>query len=178
MLGYRCKSCDRDLLQDVILENDFARITEVVTQYDLFEDWPWPLIYQQVDKMLPGSKFILTIRKDEQTWLDSLKKHSMRTHPTRHCRKLAYGHNYPSGHEKEHTEFYRRHNANVRSFFEGRENDFIEVCWENKFGWNELCAFLQKDIPDVPFPHANMGSDGRPKTMFHFMNRVLSTLGR
>lgn len=128
-----------------MLENDFARINEVVGEYDLFEDWPWPLIYKELDQMFPGSKFILTVRKDEEAWLSSIKTHSMRRHPTRHCRKLAYGYSYPNGYEKEHIEFYKRHNDNARSFCERRENDFLEVCWEKNNGWNELCAFLEKD---------------------------------
>ena len=102
ILGYRCTSCSRSLLEDWVLRNDLSRIRAVVNQFDLFEDWPWPLIYQELDLMFPGSKFILTTRRNESLWLASLKKHSMRTHPTQHCRQLAYGYSFPHRHEKEH----------------------------------------------------------------------------
>lgn len=178
ILGYRVKDCDRTLLEDIRLQHDLTRIKKVVSEYDLFEDWPWPLMFRELDELYPGSKFILTTRKKDDYWLASLKSHSMKTRPRGHCRKLAYGYNYPNGHEKAHLEFYRRHNDDARAYFKGRDKDFIEVCWENGHDWKELCAFLGKNIPDVPFPHAKSGSDQKPSTARYLTNRVLSTLWR
>ena len=173
ILGYRCTSCDRSLLEDIILRNDFTNIKNTVNQYDLFEDWPWPLIYKELDQMFPGSKFVLTVRKDEKVWLNSLKNHSMRTHITRHCRKLVYGYNFPHQYEKEHIEFYNLHNETVRSYFKGRENNFLEICWENDHDWDELCSFLGKDIPHASLPHGNKGSEQRIKPIRFIINRLL-----
>jgi len=159
VLGLRCKSCDRGLLEDFVVRKDFTRIEETVRDHDLFEDWPWPLIYRDLDRMYPGSKFILTARRSPEAWLESLKKHSMRTHPTRHHRKLAYGFPYPHGRERDHLEFYRRHNDEVRAYFEGRRENFIELCWEKGDGFRELCGFLGCEVPDTPMPHANRGAD-------------------
>lgn len=175
-LGYLCKSCDRELLKDVMTSKDFSRVRKVVSEYDLFEDWPWPLIYNELDLMFPSSKFILTVRKDEDTWLRSMKKHSMRKHPTRHCRKLAYGYNYPYRHEKKYIEFYKQHNKNVKNYFKGRENDFIELCWETGDGWNELCNFLGAEIPDIPFPHANKSVNQRVDNSWVLINKVFSKI--
>lgn len=36
-------------------------------------------------------------------------------------------------------------------------NNLLE--WEPKDGWEPLCAFLGKSIPEVPFPYANQGND-------------------
>lgn len=177
ILGYRCVSGNRDLLEDVILRNDLSRIRSVVDHYDLFEDWPYPLIYRELDQMYPGSKFILTVRKDSETWLNSLKKHSMRTHPTRHFRKLAYGYNYPHLAEREHLEFYARHNDKVRNYFQFRKADFIEVCWENGDGFETLCKFLGKDAPGAVFPHSNRGLDQRTGFIRLLTNKVLCSIG-
>ena len=144
ILGYRCTSCDRKLLEDFRLKNDFTRIINKVGHFDLLEDWPWPLIYKELDRMFPGSKFILTIRKDEKTWFNSIKKHSMKTHPIMHCRKLAYGYSFPHKYEQEHLEFYKKHNDNVRTYFVGRDRDFIEICWENGDGFEKLCKLSWK----------------------------------
>jgi len=38
------------------------------------EDNPWPLIYKELDKRIPGCKFILTLR-DEESWYSSVKRH-------------------------------------------------------------------------------------------------------
>ena len=161
ILGYRCTSCDRNLLEDVVLRNDFTRVKQTVSHYNFFEDWPWPLIYKELDHLYPGSKFILTTRNNEYNWLESLKSHSLRTHPTIHCRKLAYGYNYPQKHELQYLEFYKRHNDKVRTYFKGRDNDFIDICWENGDGFEKLCNFLKCDIPDIPLPHANKGAENR-----------------
>ena len=174
IFGYRCTSWDRGLLKDVVRRNDFTRVKEVIAEHDLFEDWPWPLIYKELDLMCPGSKFILTVRKDGEAWLKSLKQHSLRTNPLKNCRKLAYGYSYVNGHEKEHLELYARHNENIRSYFKGREDDFIEVCWEKGHGWNELCNFLGQDIPEVDFPHSNKASDKHAGKIRVLINRVLS----
>ena len=174
ILGYRCTSCDKGLLEDISLRNDFTRIKKTVSQFDLFEDWPWPLIYKELDLMYPGSKFILTKRENENVWLSSLKKHSMRTHPTRHCRKLAYGHAFPHKYEDEHLEFYKRHNDDVRTYFKGRDNDFIEICWENGDSFEKLCNFLRRDVPSITLPHANRGSDIKVETSRLLINKFLS----
>lgn len=154
ILGLRCTGYNKTLLEDIVYRNDISRIIHEVDNYDLFEDWPWPLIYQRLDQLFPGSKFILTVRSSEDKWIESLKNHSMQ-HPTIHCRKLAYGFDFPHNHEKEHIEFYRRHNDSVRLYFDGRSKDFLEICWENGDGWEKLCNFLGYDLPDVPLPHAN-----------------------
>lgn len=173
ILGYRCTSCSRSLLDDVITRRDFTEVKRVVAEYDLFEDWPWPLIYRDLDQLFPGSKFVLTVRKSEDSWLKSLRSHSLRTSPVRTCRKLAYGFDYPHGHEQEHIDFYNRHNSEVRQYFSNRPDDFIELCWEQGDGFAELCRFLDVEQPDAPLPHANRASDQPVQPM-----RVLKNYGR
>ncbi len=126
----------------------------VAERYDSFEDWPWPLIYRQLDERFPDARFILTLRKDPETWLRSLLSHARRTGPTQ-ARELVYGYAMPQGHEAAHLAFYNAHNKGVRAYFQGRENKLLEVCWETGSGWEELAAFLQLPVPDRPLPHAN-----------------------
>lgn len=173
ILGLRCAGCDIRLLKDFVLRKDFSRVKHAVKHHDLFQDWPWPLMYEQLDEMFPGSKFILTVRKSEEKWIESLKKHAMRKHHRKHCRKLVYGFNFPHGHEKEHMEFYRKHNDDVRSHFRGREADFIELCWENGDGFDRLCKFLNCEVPDQPLPHANKSTGKRAKLSRLITNKLL-----
>jgi hypothetical protein len=156
-LGFRCTTCDIGLLEDFVEKKEFKRIKNTVANFDFFEDWPWPLMYKQLDFMYPDSKFILTVRKSEKVWIESLKSHSMRTHPTLHCRSLAYGYNFPHKYEKEHVEIYRKHNNDVREYFKGRDN-FLEICWENGDDYEKLCNFLGVEVLKQPVPHANKGS--------------------
>lgn len=155
ILGYKTTGCNRKLLEDVVVEKSFTNVFKHVHEYDFFEDWPWPLIYKELDKNFPGSKFILTIRENEDKWFNSLKSHSLITHPNLHCRKLAYGYNYPHRREREHKELYLAHRHYVNEYFQHRQSDFIELCWETGDDWQKLCSFLGKEIPDVNFPHQN-----------------------
>lgn len=154
-LGYRHTSFQRALLVDFVAGNPEPAFA-VADQFDSFEDWPWPLMYRELDARFPRSKFILTLRASPEIWLESLKQHSTTTHPDMHARKLAYGWDYPHGHEQEHLAFYRRHAEAVRAHFGSR---LLELTWEDGDGWEKLCGFLDKPVPDVPLPHANRASD-------------------
>ena len=135
-------------------ENDLEGLFEIADIFDAFEDWPWPLLYRQFDARFPGSKFILTVRKDPQTWFRSLAQHALRTGPTEY-RKRIYGTFMPQTAMDRHIAFYENHNAAVRAYFAGRPGDFIELCWENGDGWPALSRFLGFPEPNLAFPHAN-----------------------
>ena len=172
VLGLKCTGSDRRLLEDWVLRDDFSRIDQKVAKYDLFQDWPWPLVYKALDESYPGSKFILTVRKSDEVWYESLKRHSLRTSPTRHCRELAYGYNYPHKYKQEHLDFYNRHNQDVREYFKGRSSDLLEVCWEKGDGFKELCAFLGLEDPGVPIPHSNKSADVKIQWRRLWSNRL------
>jgi len=178
ILGYNYMGCRRDLLEDLISRNDYNKVFDVVKKYDAFEDWPWPLIYKELDREFPGSKFILTIRKDEETWLNSIKKHSLKRLPIFRIngRKLIYGHTFPHRHEKVYLDYYNRHNRGVSEYFKDRPDDLLVVCWESGAGWEALCSFLNKEIPKVNIPHANKSRRAKSiKSKFIFLiNSVLS----
>ena len=121
-------------------KDDFASLMKMIEAYDSFEDWPWPLIYREIDTAFPGSKFILTKRKCAETWFYSLCKHADRTGPTVY-RERIYGFSMPHMHKKEHLHFYEHHIDSVRAYFKGRSNDLLEVCWEDGDGWDQLASF-------------------------------------
>ena len=111
------------------LHDDSSTIRKAIQEFDSFEDIPWPCVYKTVNKDYANSKFILTVRKDGKTWLDSLKYHALTAAPnTRYSRKLLFGYPYPQRHEAFFVECYERHRRDVHDYFRGREN-FVEVCW-------------------------------------------------
>jgi hypothetical protein len=151
ILGYRHKTWDKAFYDEYAAGNIEA-IDATLDAYDSFDDWPWPALYRHVDARHPGSRFILTLRKDPDTFVRSLQ-----THTERRSEKTRMWHAYgmPSG--RFDVELARRryteHTESVREYFKDRPGDLLEVCWENGEGWERLCAFLGRAVPETPFPH-------------------------
>ena len=152
-LGLRYVSWDRQAF-GWWLQNRHDELFQTVSEFDSFEDWPWPLIYQEIDVRYPGSKFILTRRKDAATWFRSICKHADWTGP-HEVNRHVYGYELPYGHQAEHCEFYENYLVSVRKYFRDRPEALLEVCWEDGDGWPALCEFLDFEQPTIPFPHAN-----------------------
>lgn len=92
-MGFRNKSYDMKLLRDYSIRN-IENTIRVTADYDSFEDWPWPLVYKELDAHYDDAKFILTIRKSPEVWFESLCKHADRTGP-REARRIVYGYTMP-----------------------------------------------------------------------------------
>lgn len=152
-LGFRHAPYRFDLLH-CVQQDRLEEIFEYSDLHDSFEDWPWPLLYPELDRRYPSSKFILTTRADSATWFRSLRQHADRNGPSE-FRRIVYGYEMPNGREAEHISLYEQHNSDVREYFRTRPRDFLEVCWETGAGWPELCAFLNEDVPAIGFPHVN-----------------------
>lgn len=127
-----------------------------LSKYDSFDDFPWPYLYEMISAKYPRAKFVLTRRSSADAWLRSLQKHYCRAGPT-YDNMAYYGYYSPYQNPEHHLDLYRNHNERVRKFFAGRPN-FVELCWEEGHGWEELCGFLGKNVPDDPFPRANVAS--------------------
>lgn len=152
--GKKHCSWNHDILEEC-RKGKFERFFETISKNDSFEDWPWPLYFRLIDIYFPNSKFILTTRISVDVWLESLKKHSLRTGP-KHSRLLAYGLEYPHLDEKYMKDFYTNHNKYVRDYFKGRDNDFLEICWERGDNLEKIYKFLNKPIPvNLSIPHLN-----------------------
>lgn len=175
MLGFeKHLSCRNDLLEKYRLGN-IEEVLKVADDYRTFEDWPWPLIYKELyDRYRESALFILTVRKSPDKWVESLKNHSLRTHPVHHSRRLAYGYDYPHGFEEEHKLMYENHNVEVRHFFQtrGAGHQLLELCWEAGDGWKKLCEFLALPVPDVPLPHENSGEAPGVNEDFYRKNQL------
>lgn len=106
-----------------IAKNAPALIHSLVPRYDAFQDNPWPLFYEDLDRRYPGSRFILTVRSPE-TWIESVVAH-FGDHDTP-MRRYIYGVGHPEGNEWVFLERYRRHNDEVRHYFRNRSEDYVD----------------------------------------------------
>jgi hypothetical protein len=129
---------------------------EVAKKYDAFQDNPWPMLYKEMYHEFPDSKFILTVR-EQNKWISSIVN-SFGGKSTV-MREWIYGEECgdPKGSESVYLERYSQHYREVHEFFEDKKGKLLEVNWEDSSGWKELCNFLQMNIPNIDFPHANKG---------------------
>jgi hypothetical protein len=123
-------------------------------------DLPITILYEQLDRAYPGSKFILTTR-DEARWLASVERHFSRTNPfraqwdrdpvTHRLHRALYGRKTFDA--TVFLERFRRHNAEVRSYFKDRPDDLLILDVDD--GWAPLCRFLGQTPPKLPYPKLN-----------------------
>jgi hypothetical protein len=162
VLGYDSLHWGRGEAPRIWAEMNQSGGSPTLDRYYAASDNPIPLFYKQLDKLYPGSKFILTLR-DERDWIGSMERLWSYDHnPTRWqwdewpisntIHRALYG----------RTDFdaetmlarYRRHTREVLAHFAGRPSDLLVFNVEHD-GWHRLCQFLDEPIPDVPYPHEN-----------------------
>lgn len=154
------------------VNRDYEELFKMIQYYETFADSPWggSDLYLEIYKRLPDSKFILTIR-DPEKWYDSLEKmltkfdSSLETaldsfHANKRCGavyflKNAFGIETLAGNKQKIVDHYCAHNQRVISFFAEHDADFMIFDMPGGDGWEKLCHFLRKPIPDGPFPRAN-----------------------
>ncbi len=161
-LGFDHQSTRPDLVRDA-RQGDLRRILALAEKKDSFEDWPWPLLYRELDDAFPGSRFVLTVREPEK-WLRSnrnmLRRPGYGTTAHHELRGLIFGFSFPDVTDEQLLRRYSRHNREVREYFRDRPGALLVVDWERGDGWPQLCGFLGVEVPELPFPHANRGYYG------------------
>ena len=139
--------------------------SQTMERWYAFSDLPFPLIYRQLDKAYPGSKFILTVRSEDK-WIKSVERlWDPKFNPTRWVwdkwpftntiHIALYGR---STFDREvFLARYRRHNAEVQDYFRGRETDLLVMNAGD--GWSKIAGFLGLPTPRVPYPMRNQTVD-------------------
>lgn len=152
--------------------NKTDELISFISNFNNVEDFPWALIYKELDEALDNTMFILTTRSTPEKWYESQCKHYLREYrqETLYINKTVYGYEDPHENKEAYISKYVNHNKEVREYFQSKSN-FVEVCWENGDGWQELCSFLETETPTVDFPFLNR----RPPK--HFAEKVFRKLG-
>lgn len=161
-LGCRHQSYDM-LLAEKFCQGDRLAVLNAAKAYDTFEDWPWFLAYETLATAYPQAKFILTMRQTSSAYVNSLYRHRQREgafspdfiEPSWWRTVLGHAPNFwnPDFFRAK----YEAHNEAVIRYFQDKPNRLLMLCWEKGDGWNELCTFLGKPLPQEPFPHLNKG---------------------
>lgn len=153
------------------LRLDLARLVK----WDAATDSPVALFFRRLEEQFPDARFILTER-DIDAWIRSchhnhvwpgnyVSNKGIRRLP--HIRKILCLHRSVFGTERFHPETFREaylsHRDAVIQHFRRKKRDLLvmDICGGDS--WEPLCEFLGKPVPDVPFPHENVGKFKRLK---------------
>jgi hypothetical protein len=167
-LGFRSVHWEPQRLTEVVLGRDDNPDFRRYDDCDCIFDIPHAYFYREIGEAYPGLKYILTVR-DEEAWYRSMCKHyaSLPDRFSREDRRRAAAIQriiYGSGTFPSKEGFYRLPaflykkrfrdwNESVRLSVPQERLLVINVCQGE--GWEKLCPFVGKPIPDVPFPHSN-----------------------
>ncbi len=167
-LGYTVAGFDqfRHLAQkpDLTRAEITAVAIETARDFDAVQDMPWPVLYAELDKAFPGSKFIHVVR-DPARWISSAVGDF--GDQGNELRRFVYGSPAPVGHEPEWLRRYHQHNADVAAYFAGRPQDFLSLRLEDGgVSWAAICPFLGANIPDMPWPHTNTRRSKKARQFF------------
>ncbi|EXJ71863.1 uncharacterized protein A1O5_04364 [Cladophialophora psammophila CBS 110553] len=150
------------------------RLRALTRGYRSTMDAPMCDLIPEVVATYPDAKFILTVRDSEESWWRSWNEsigHQLGTGP----RRVVYRSLISSVHLLRRMDdlcqeirirlerdwgsikprMYRMHNQRVRELVpQGRLLEY-----NVKDGWGPLCAFLDVEVPDRPFPKLNEGAN-------------------
>jgi hypothetical protein len=157
ILGYTVKDTTPRALVP-ILRGNYGKVLRIIRNYDALEDTPWFIIYRELDRLIPGSKFILTVR-DEASWYTSVSKHIGDLRAAHHEWIYGRGKGLPKDDREYTIRVYNQHNAGVIEYFRERPDDLLVLDFTKGDQWEPLCSFLGKPVPDLPFPHYNKTSE-------------------
>lgn len=136
----------------------------IIQRFEGFTDNPIPLLYKQLDKKYPNSKFIHTVRSEGE-WIKSIQwlytlgskkfewKNEQRKDVIREMHVKLYG--TATFDEALFLQKYRAYNRDVTEYFANRPADLLVLDLTQGDGFDKLCSFLGKGKPGAPFPHRN-----------------------
>ena len=142
-----------------------GRLT-IVDQCDAVTDTPIVPIYKELSELYPDSRFILTVREQDE-WLPACEEFWSRSMGPLYCQysgtafakyvrivnKEVYG---SSDFDRElFKAVYESHVKGVMSWFAHSPERLLilDIC--SGQGWKELCTFLGCPVPALAFPHTN-----------------------
>lgn len=145
---------EKKIIKDFHDNQNYQSICQLAENYITFEDRPWNMweLYRHLDNYFPNSLFILTIR-DSHTWWKSVEHWLTVTKPNilqlykKHLRICDFS-------QATMVESYERHNSEIIEYFKDTQK-LLVINFENGEGWEKLCSFLNKPIPNYDFPHRN-----------------------
>jgi hypothetical protein len=156
-----------------------AMIREMCKGYQAIVDCPVNLMPKDFVEVFPKAKFILTTRNSAEQWRESFSKTLDLTYapwwyistwmfPATRMLVLQIAPKWEAQNKAmfdgatvyrtKSTDIYPRYNEYCRNLFKNKE-ELLE--YRAGEGWERLCEFLGKDIPDQPYPKVFVKAENR-----------------
>jgi hypothetical protein len=162
---------DPDSFYNATQNNNEADWDKIYAEYDAAVDWPTCTFYKELMNKYPDAKVVLTVRSAD-SWYQSVKKTIHATAMNNDTFNGEKAENFkrminhvvldgavsdPERFEKEEDikQIFLDHNEEVKHYVPTDKLYVMEI----GEGWEGLCKFLGKDVPDVPYPRGN-STDG------------------
>ncbi len=145
---------------------------EIFAGYGATVDWPACSFYRELAEHYPHAKILLTVRSSESWWKSvsntifvplalAAAKNPAEANPIERMMK-ALAKNVFDGNlaDRDHcVRVFERHNEEVQRLI---PKDRLLV-YEASQGWAPLCRFLDRPLPDAPFPSENTTAEFRAR---------------
>ena len=136
--------------------------------YDATVDAPPAFFYREILDAFPGAKVLLNLREPESWYTSYMTLRGAMQDLSAHRRGnprlemwlqvVEAVHDYAIGADSNHDACIAAFNAHNRRVQEDIPADRLLV-FRVQEGWAPLCKFLDREVPDEPFPHLNEGAD-------------------
>ncbi|MCH9809545.1 MAG: hypothetical protein K0U74_17635 [Alphaproteobacteria bacterium] len=158
----------------IAVHGDYDELIRYTKQFDAFCDGPWgggTELYKRLLTEYPDADFVLSLRAPDK-WYDSLvtmlslfdddertilsSYHSNGLFGTVYWFRYIFDIDELAGNRDKVISAYNAYNDAVRTHFEqiGKPLLVIDVSTDPA-PWQTLCGFLDKPVPDTPFPRLN-----------------------
>ncbi|MCB1157766.1 MAG: hypothetical protein H7A25_16540 [Leptospiraceae bacterium] len=166
ILGYDIVHYPNDEITFQEITGNFDSLT-ILQTYEGITDITAAAIYPQLDKLYPGSKFILTVRPKED-WLNAMERHwkdkpvhsqngfNHKLEIRKFLRASVYGcYTY----NRDRLSFaYDNYISSVKEYFKNEPEKLLIFDIYNGDGFKELCKFLNHPVPDIMYPKVDSKS--------------------
>jgi len=150
-------SSQQTLLWRHVSQGNLSSWDDVFNGFNSAVDWPAAYFWRELSEYYPNAKIILTVRSSE-SWYSSMvntifKVMKSSTDPSSVGSKLiAQGVFGGRLDDREHAiALYEKNIEEVQASF----NQDRLLTYHLGAGWEPLCQFLDKPVPDTPFPRRN-----------------------